>query len=434
VYLAFSLSEMSLAMFRGIQLKWALRSLQSDNAKKRWRAAHALGRIKDGRAVEPLIAALQDQNILLHRAAVQALGEIKDGRAVEPLLRTLESEGQIDFLEIGIVSYSLIEIGTAAVEPLIAALQDHNLLEGQRGVAAKALGHIRDTRATFPLIAALRDQSGNVRKEAAWSLGHPVYHQAVDPLITVLLTDQDRDVRAAAAQALGEMKDGRAVEPLVKSLQDQDRDVRVATVQALGEMKDGRAVEPLTAALQDQDRDVRVAAVQALREIKDGRAVEPLLKAMMVDGYGVEPILKAMMVDGYGVEPFMADTDPRILENFLTEIGTAAVEPLIAALQDHNLHEFQRSEAAKALGHIRDTRATFPLIAALRDQSGYVQAAAAQALGEINDGRAVEPLMAALQKEKARGRYRNTDMQQKTEEALRRINEYLRIERMINKS
>ncbi|WP_319642088.1 HEAT repeat domain-containing protein [Methanovulcanius yangii] len=58
-----------------------------------------------------------------------------------------------------------------------------------------------------------------------------------------------------------------------------------------------------------------------------------------------------------------------------------------------------RSDAAKALGNIRDTRAVEPLIHALNDENYKVRKSAAEALGRIGDGRAVEPLCKALNDE-----------------------------------
>lgn len=52
-------------------------------------AAEALGRLKDKRAVEPLIEAIHDRYFGLTPAAIAALGQIEDRRAVEPLVEVL---------------------------------------------------------------------------------------------------------------------------------------------------------------------------------------------------------------------------------------------------------------------------------------------------------------------------------------------------------
>lgn len=73
------------------------------------------------------------------------------------------------------------------------------------------------------------------------------------------------------------------------------------------------------------------------------------------------------------------------------------VDTLIQKLKDKESDV--RSEAAMALGKIKDPRAVEPLIAALKDVNPDVRRIAAEALGEINDARAVEPLIAALRGE-----------------------------------
>ena len=108
---------------------------QRKDPEVRKNAAEALGKIKDPRVVEPLIAALKDENSGVRRIAAWALGVIQDPRAVEPLITALKDE------------YSEV-----------------------RWHAAWSLGEIQDPRAVEPLIEALKDEDSGVRLSAAWSL------------------------------------------------------------------------------------------------------------------------------------------------------------------------------------------------------------------------------------------------------------------------
>ncbi|MCX5884510.1 MAG: HEAT repeat domain-containing protein [Proteobacteria bacterium] len=72
------------------------------------------------------------------------------------------------------------------------------------------------------------------------------------------------------------------------------------------------------------------------------------------------------------------------------------VYSLIQNLKSNSATIYGRSQAAKALGEIRDIRGVEPLIVALKDETYVVREAAAWALGGIKDIRAVEPLIAAL--------------------------------------
>jgi len=77
----------------------------------------------------------------------------------------------------------------------------------------------------------------------------------------------------------------------------------------------------------------------------------------------------------------------------LGDIGdTRSVETLIRALEDSDV----RSNAARALGKIGDARSVEPLIRALEDSNESFRSAAAEALGDIGDARSVEPLIGAL--------------------------------------
>jgi HEAT repeat protein len=142
---------------------------------------------------QPLIAALKDRKEDVRAQASEAL----DGLGWQP-----------DMGEAGAAYWigkrqwdECVEIGTPAVEPLIAVLV-HSDWEVRRS-AAEALGKISDPRAVEPLIAALKDRKEDVCKIAGKALveiGTP----AVEPLITAL-EDNDKDVRKAVARALIEM-------------------------------------------------------------------------------------------------------------------------------------------------------------------------------------------------------------------------------------
>jgi HEAT repeat protein len=103
--------------------------LSDDDLSVRWKAAWALGHLGDGRAVDPLIAALDfsrpfvvgEDEFTLNMVAAWALGRLQDPRAVGPLVTALTNECS-DF--VWIAAWSLGEIGdTRAVGPLREALK-----------------------------------------------------------------------------------------------------------------------------------------------------------------------------------------------------------------------------------------------------------------------------------------------------------------------
>jgi len=98
-------------------------------------AISALVRLRDERAVQPLITALQDQDPYMRREAAKALGDMGF---------------------------------PAAVEPLVEALKDSE--DNVRRNAITALGAVGDDRAIEPLKQMLQDQSFLTRSEAERSL------------------------------------------------------------------------------------------------------------------------------------------------------------------------------------------------------------------------------------------------------------------------
>jgi len=121
------------------------------------------------------------------------------------------------------------------------------------------------------LIAALQDETLDMRSSVARALGRLGDRGAVEPLIK-MLSHEDTDVRTWAAFALSLIGDRRAVEPLMKMLSEEDTDVRRYAAWALGLIGDRRAVEPLESLLSDDNELVRSVAKEALAKLRKGQA------------------------------------------------------------------------------------------------------------------------------------------------------------------
>lgn len=83
-------------------------------------------------------------------------------RDIRGLIRAMSGMAQTNAIA------ALVEIGSPAVELLIAALQNEDYQV--RGGAAKALGRIGDKEAIEPLIPVLKDSFERVQHEAVWAL------------------------------------------------------------------------------------------------------------------------------------------------------------------------------------------------------------------------------------------------------------------------
>jgi HEAT repeat protein len=119
------------------------------------------------------------------------------------------------------VSGALRNVGSSALEPLIAALkeQDPNVRIG----AASALGALKNPRAIPPLAAALNDPDLSVGKSAASALGE-FGAAAVEPLIAAVADPAVR-VKRDVAGALGGIQNPRAVRFLLAAAKAPDLEV-----------------------------------------------------------------------------------------------------------------------------------------------------------------------------------------------------------------
>jgi len=189
-----------------------------------------------------------------------------------------------------------------------------------QGKATPPPEETKDPRTVESLLAALQDQSSEVREKAAAALGEKKDSRAVEPLIAGL-QDKELQVRWAAALALGKLQDERAVPPLLTALKDKGSQAQEETSWALGKIG-SPAVDPLIATLEDKDISVRAAAASALGRIEDQRAAASLLTALYEKNL-----------------PVVAGAS-----TFFIRKGEPGTEPiLIAALKAHGTHAMAAS-------------------------------------------------------------------------------------------
>jgi HEAT repeat protein len=186
------------------------------------------------RDIKGLIKALgykKDSNV--RGKAAYALGRIGDSRAVEPLIRALSNEDS--YLSDG-AAKALTKIGELAVEPLIKALNNSDRLV--RMYVVEALCKIGDSRAVEPLIKALNDSDRLVRYLAATALCKIDDSRVVEPLIAVARSTDNITVRRDVVEALCKIGDSRAVEPLTRALNDTSESVRKSVTEAVKKIED----------------------------------------------------------------------------------------------------------------------------------------------------------------------------------------------------
>lgn len=290
---------------------------------------------------------------------------------------------------------TLIKIGAAAVPHLIAALED-SAWGGQTG-AVYCLGEIGDPRALQPLVALLRHDDYNLRRDLIAAL-YKFGAAAVDPLLRAL-ESSDANWRAGAALALAPLGDARAVAPLSALLRDDDHGrVRTAAAAALGRLGDSSVIEPLTAALADSEPAVREAAVRALglaagRHGAAASASRTLQGALTDADWGTRQSAAEMLIalkrdDGSGRALLIGDLeadDPEVRLGAawsLLEVGDERAVDALARLLYHPNPEIAL-RAAVGLGESGDQRAVGGLVAILSHPDQRVRHAAAQSLRKL---------------------------------------------------
>jgi HEAT repeat protein len=238
-------------------------------------------------------------------------------------------------------------------------------------MAARSLSDIDDPRVLDPLIAALSDPDSTTRQYASESLS--MKHEGAAASLIAALTNKDAGIRSAAAEILAHANDPRVVEGLMQTLKDPQAEVRVSAANALRQIKDARALEPLLAAIDDPDPNVRRSVVFAIGAIGDPRAITPLVNSLNR----------------------ARNADKSYYIAALGDLGSGAVEPLVAALKMSD--PALKNAVVDALGKTKSPLAIAALVGPLNDPyDGMMHMAAANALAEIPDSGAVSPLIESL--------------------------------------
>jgi HEAT repeat protein len=198
---------------------------------------------------------LEDENKYFQVNALKTLGKIKDSRAVKPIIELLpNNDPSIRTYAI----WSLQEIGhPLAVEPIINVLEDSDSVVREN--AATALASFNNKSAIVPLKKRLHDEKANVRQAAA---------QAMLRLNWTPVSQDERIMFSIAMKGFNTLVE--IGEPAISSLIDllKDNDVRWDAARALVEIGEP-AAKPISIAIDnfEDDPDTKEAADWVLKEI-----------------------------------------------------------------------------------------------------------------------------------------------------------------------
>jgi HEAT repeat protein len=138
-----------------------------------------------------------------------------------------------------------------------------------RRTAAESLGKIGDPRAVDSILPLMHDPAAMVREASLLAMGRlkPPATDGVVVLLTQALEDPVESVRQAAVVAIGDIDPGpRLLQPVVGLLRSSDVTVRRAAVQALLQVDSSQSIPALVAAGRDSDSEVRQGIVAVVGE------------------------------------------------------------------------------------------------------------------------------------------------------------------------
>ncbi|PJF37286.1 MAG: hypothetical protein CUN49_01125 [Candidatus Thermofonsia Clade 1 bacterium] len=212
-------------------------------------AAPNIWLLQTKRDIDGLIAALRHADPVIRRGAVAALRALGAWQAVPALQAQLavENDWQVH----------------AAIS---AALQylDHDL-------HVESMIKNRDVRGLIKMLNSVRSDDVITACEALGQLGD---RSAVEPLVMIFRNlMQPAKVRLAAAEALLKLESAPAVVTLLAALRRDDWQVRRNAAAVLGQLRAVWATEPLIKALQDPSPIVARTAAAALKHIGTPEAV-----------------------------------------------------------------------------------------------------------------------------------------------------------------
>jgi HEAT repeat protein len=258
-----------------------LQALQGEYFTVRSRAALALGKIRDAKAIPPLLHALKDPEDEVRIAACLALSSFKDPSTFDDITNVLLDDPKIDVRQAAARALGDTQ-HPAALPYLMEALHDSFWWYEREYAAVDLLSAIEKMgiAAVPPLIEALREKEGTVRKFAAALLGQLGDPRGIEPL-GMALYDLHHEVGKVAAESLARFG-VPALDVLVEALSHPEMWIRIHSIEALAKIKDSRITPFLLQMLSDPEREVRKHVIVSLGRLKDPRS-SPALQELVAN-------------------------------------------------------------------------------------------------------------------------------------------------------
>jgi HEAT repeat protein len=245
----------------------------------RSRAALALGEIGDSSVIPALLPLLKDKESEVRSAACVSIAKFCDPATFDDITNVLLDDPMIEVRQSAARALGETK-HPAAIPFLMEALRDSSWWFEREEAASDLLTAIEKMGPAVvePLIEALGDKEGTVRKYAAIVLGRMGDSRAIEEL-GMTLYDLHHEVGKAAAEALAKFG-APTVDIFIEALNHPEEDIRENSVVALSKIRDARVVPVLIEMLEDPAREVQKQALLSLGELHDPRAIPALQEVM----------------------------------------------------------------------------------------------------------------------------------------------------------
>lgn len=365
-----------------------VRSLGDLDDEVRAKAATALGRLGDRRAVSYLLESLLGDPAPFVRARIAAaLGRFGQPEVIDHLVRALGDQAW--WVRMRSVE-ALEQIGSAAEGPLLMALDDADpeirvraasALE-RLGVPASLVGMIqRGERMAEAMETLVKFAMAGARELLAELLVHPApevrtavvtavrrgARRDLGPaLVRLARTDADPAIRSMGFDTLRALRVPEAVPAAVEGMVDPDERVRAAAVALVGDIGGPETVGQLRTRTADPERVVRAAAVRALGLMKTPAAAPDFQR-------------------------LLEDPDSEVRHAAAGAAGEAGARQLVPALAAAlgDSHAEVRVAAARSLGMLGERRAVPDLLRAYAGAEPDLREAVIEAISRLDPTTAV---------------------------------------------
>ncbi|WP_424017469.1 HEAT repeat domain-containing protein [Halorientalis pallida] len=318
----------------------------------------------------------------LQARAAEILGDFDeatlDGHDVVTPLVDLAQSADDDRVTAAAID-ALNQLGTDAMEELIAEMAGLDLNEDQQADWAKAKAFAKALTADVP----------ELRMAAANALGE-LGKTDVLPKLLDSLDDSDPRVRARVARACGRLEDARATDALIERLSDPKAEVRREAAEALGAIGNRQALTALLEMFDDERAPIRRIAVGAMGNFGNSRPVEGLVGALSDDDASVRRTAVYSIIELLSNVP--TDQSHEIRETVVEQLNRtddqSVLVPMIDILEESTQNR-QRRNTAWLLGRVADQdsagygRIVEALVDILDDEDQMTAQFASTSLAEI---------------------------------------------------